>query len=229
MKVILALLFAIAFSVPVSAQMPTSSSEVRPNFHDDAFVKGALELKSLSRCAIERRNGLANTMLESVPGSHGEGLIVDKMMNVMVNCMTSLRPAMRVDYAQLRGAVAEEIYLAAHPQPVDFAALDHSDKSLPTTWISRQLEGAELQQVIWQDFAQCVASDAPVQADAILRTAPRSAEEDAAIKRIRPFLGPCLGAGSKFTMDAASLRSYLAQAINRGMAMWRPAASSGGN
>lgn len=227
MKAVLAFLFAAALGAPLCAQMPTSSSEIRPNYHDDAYAKGALELKSLSGCVVARRDGLATTALSSIPGSRDEGLIIDKLMNVMVNCMNSVRPAMRVGYSQLRGAVAEELYLEVYPAPIDFTSRDHSDKSLPAEWIDGQREGAELREILWHDFAQCVVSDAPVQADAILRTLPRSAEEGAAIGRIAPFLGPCIGAGSKFTMDAAMLRSYLAQALSRGVAMW-PALTSAG-
>ena len=226
MKAVLAIVFAALLAAPLGAQIPTSSSEMRPNYNDDAYVKGALELKELSRCVIARRDGLANTALVSIPGSREEGMIIDKLMNVMINCMNSLRPAMRVGYAQLRGAVAEELYLEAHPAPMDYTSRDHSDKSLPAAWIDGQREGAELQEILWHDFAQCVVADAPAQADAILRTAPRSPEEGAAIKQIVPFLGPCIGAGSKFTMDAAMLRSYLAQALSRGVAMW-PVAAGG--
>lgn len=229
MKAVLALIFAVAMTAPISAQIPTSTSEIRPNFNDDAYAKGALELKRLSRCAVERRSGLAETMLESLPSSRSESLIVDTMMNVMVNCIRNFRPAIRVSHVQLRGAIAEEIFLAAHPQAVDFSALNHSDKSLPSEWISSELETPQLSRIVWQDFAQCVVSDAPAEADAILRTTPRSAEEASAIREITQFLGPCLGDGSTFKMDAATLRSYLAQAMYRGMAMWPPVGLSGEN
>lgn len=228
MKLLVAFLVVAFVSLPLSAQVPTSSSEFRPNFHEDAYTRGALELKRMASCAVERRDGLANSMLESLPGSRSETLIIDKMMDVMVNCMRRLRPAMRVDHEQLRGAVAEELYLAAHPRPVDFAAFDHSDKSLPPEWISSELEAPQLSRIVWQDFAQCVVSDAPMQADAMLRTAPRSAEEAAAIEQIMRYLGPCVGDGSTFKMDAAALRSHVAQALNRGMAMWPLVASPAG-
>ena len=61
MKAVLALIFAVAMTAPISAQIPTSTSEIRPNFNDDAYAKGALELKRLSRCAVERRSGLAES------------------------------------------------------------------------------------------------------------------------------------------------------------------------
>lgn len=210
------------------AQIPSSSSEIRGTPGPKAYVDGAIELRRLAQCAVEKRPNYARTMTASVPRSDVETRIGQAILKVMEPCMNNFRPAMSVGFAQLRGALAENIYLAEHPRPVDFAHVDHSAKNLPADWQKAKLTADQASEIVAQDFAQCVVSDAPAQADALLRTSPRSTAEGTAISALAPYLGPCLAVGHTFSMDAAAVRSYVAQALYRGVNDWTPVTAAGG-
>ncbi|BEV00915.1 hypothetical protein [Novosphingobium olei] len=219
---------AVSLATPAFGQIPSSSAEVRGIPDAKAYVQGALELRRLASCATEKRPNYVHTMLDSIPQSDTEVRVGQAILKVIETCMTDFRPAMSVGFAQLRGSLAEELYLADHKTPTNFAQLDHGSKKLPAAWISAKLTRSQASEIVAQDFAQCVVSDAPELADALLRTLPRSSEEQRALAKLAPNLGPCLASGHTFSMDAAAVRSYVAQALYRGVNDWPPAAAAGG-
>ncbi len=210
----------LATTSPAVAQIPTSSSEIVgiPDAKD--YIDGARELKRVSGCAIRLNSSYAKSMVNSLPGSTVEGRVGRALMRVMEHCLTDVRPAMGIGFAQLRGSLAEEFYLNANPQAPHFELIDHTSMALPKEWIGVKAEGYTASELVAHDLAQCVVAAAPEQADKLLRTFPRSREEGLAITQLQPVLGPCLIQGYKFQMDAAAVRSYLAQALYRGMALW---------
>ena len=230
MRALLILAVLCASASPAFAQIPSSSSEVVGTPDKKDYVDGAIELKHLSGCAIRLNNSYARSMINSLPGSRIEGRVGRQLMRVMEHCMTDFRPAMTVGFAQLRGSLAEELYLNAYPQLPQFTLLDHSSMALPKVWLDAKTEAYTQSELVAHDLAQCVVAAAPELTDNLLRTAPRSKGEELAIARLKPVLGPCLIQGYKFQMDAAAVRSYLAQALYRGMAMWplRPAQAANG-
>lgn len=223
------LLFTAIFAArPALAQIPSSSAELREIPGEQARIDGAIEMRRLAGCATRLNRSYARSLLNSIPASDAEDRTARQILKVMEHCMNEFRPAIRVEWAPMRGAVAEYAYLEAHPTPPDFASIDHSGQKLPEAWTSAKLDPAEMSELVSQDFAQCVVSNAPEQADSILRTVPRSPDELGAINKIKPFLGPCLLQGHTYTMDAAAVRSYLAQALQRGMTEWPVVAKQGG-
>lgn len=215
-------LFALllAATSPAVAQIPTSSSEIVGTPDEKDYIDGARELKSISGCAIRLNSSYSKSMVNSLPGSVVEGRVGQALMRVMEHCLTDVRPAMGIGFAQLRGSLAEEFYLNANPQMPHFELLDHSSMALPKEWVGVRAEGYTASELVAHDLAQCVVAAAPEQVDKLLRTIPRSKEERLSIAQLQPVLGPCLIQGYKFQMDAAAVRSYLAQALYRGMAMW---------
>jgi len=207
-------------------QIPSSSHEVVGTPRAKDYVDGAIELKRLAGCAVRKKPAYARSMVASLPGSSVEFRVGQAVMKVMEPCMIARFSAMRIGFAQLRGALAEEMYLMSNPNTPNFESFDHSAMALPKEWVAAKLEGYALSEVVAHDFAQCTVAADPVLADALLRTIPRSREEDAQIAKLMPVLGPCLMQGYKFQMDAAAVRSYMAQALYRGMAMWPVSNSS---
>lgn len=218
-----------------SAQIPTSSQEIAGSPGEKDYIDGAIELKRLAGCAVRKNMSYARSMVASLPGSDTENRVGQAILKVMENCMNDFRPAIWVGFAQMRGALAEELYLLDYPKTPDFEALDHSGMELPKPWLAGKLEGYTLSEVVAHDLAQCTVAANPVLGDSLLRTGPRSQDEEGVIGKLKPFLGPCLMQGYKFQMDAAAVRSYMAQALYRGMAMWphkssqSPSSSNGQN
>ena len=203
-----------------TGQIPSSSSDLVGTPDKKDYIDGAIELKRISGCGIRLNPSYAKSMINSLPGSNTEGRVGHALMRVMEHCLNDFHPAITVGFAQMRGSLAEEFYLAANPQPPQFTMLDHSSMALPKEWLETKTEGYTQSELVAHDLAQCVVAAAPELADSLLRTSPRSREEALAINKLQPVLGPCLIQGFKFQMDAAAVRSYLAQALYRGMAMW---------
>lgn len=63
----------------------------------------------------------------------------------------------------------------------------------------------------------CTAQAAGPDVFRILQTLPASDEENAAIQKIVPFLGPCLTDGVEVSFDAASLRALLAHSLYKAL------------
>ena len=64
-----------------------------------------------------------------------------------------------------------------------------------------------------EEFSRCVAATAPMQVDALLRSDVESEAEQAGIKGVIPYLGPCMFEGQNLQLDPESLRSMLAFAL----------------
>jgi len=198
-----------------SAQIPSSSSEVRGTGWRKDYIDGAVELRRLAMCEIRRSPGYARALLDSMPDSNVEFRISHAIGKVIENCLSDYRPAIQFNGAALRGAVAEAFYLADHPTAPDFAAAKPEDAALPAAWLTAKRSADQTSEVIAQDFGQCVVVTDPADADALIRTEPRSAAEDAVVARLQPHLSPCLMQGQTYHLDVTALRSYLAQGLYR--------------
>lgn len=204
------------------AQIPTSSGEFRTNTAPDARKRGAIELVRLTTCALQRRGALALNILTTRPGSADQERMVEPFRRVMENCMDDLVPAIYLGNSEVRGAIASQIYLKDYPIQPDFAKLDHPAVPLPKAWVTGQINAYERQQLIDQDFANCVTAADPATVDAMLRTEVRSKDEAVQFRKLVPVLGPCLPKGVKLEMDVAWMRSVGAEALLRSIALWQP-------
>ena len=209
------------------AQIPTSSAEFRTNTGSDARKRGAIELVRLTKCALQRREALGLNILTTRPGSADQERMVDPFRRVMENCMNDLVPGIYFGNSEVRGTIAGEIYLKTYPVQPDFAKLDHRAMPLPSGWVSGKINAYERQQLIGQDFANCVIAADPATVDAMLRTEVRSKDEAVQFRKLVPVLGPCLPKGVKLEMDVAWMRSVGAEALLRSIALWQPKAVAG--
>jgi hypothetical protein len=208
----------------VQAQIPTSSSEIRSNPAKDANIRGAIELERLVRCAVLRREKLARNLLKTRPGSDEQERHIGPFRKVMENCFNGDVPAMYLGNAEVRGTIANQLYLRAYPNAPDFAAFAHNLVPLPESWTASKLDNYERVQVLGHQFANCVVATDPASSDKLLRTGIRSSNERAAFRSLVPILGPCLPNGLKLELDVAWLRAVLAEAMMRSMAEWQPQA-----
>lgn len=116
---------------------------------------------------------------------------------------------MHFDLPVLRNLLAEAAYLEATDEPLTITADDQEILTsrffvdTPDTDQVRRIAG----------FADCVVYHEASWADALIRAVPGSDEEAAAIAVLAPMLGGCLQAGSDLRLDAATLRTMLADGL----------------
>lgn len=227
-QVLLAETCALLLASPAMAQNPVSTADSYNSRREQGYVDGARELKRVSACAYSRNPGYVDGLLKSRPGSNEEGRILYRLGNVIRNCMNEMAPAMWLQNGQSRGAFAESRYLDAHPAAPDFSRLQHAVQPVPSAWTEAELDEAEKVEVMKQEFANCVVAADPTDADEVLRTVPSTRGEANAVASLTPHLGPCLQKGVTFTLDAAILRSLVAQGLERSITAWNtsPAASN---
>jgi hypothetical protein len=193
------------------AQIPTSSSDVIPRRDAAAFTEGAVELRRLAVCVYRLNPTYVHGMLRSMPGSKIEGRMTRPIGKVMEKCMSEYRPAIRYAAPTLRGALAEAVYLSRYSAG-KVIAVRQTTSALPADWSTDEARPEQMAELASHEFGGCVLAADPASVDALLRTEPRSPEENRVIGQLRPRLGGCLYTGQIYKFDAAALRSYLAQA-----------------
>jgi len=63
------------------------------------------------------------------------------------------------------------------------------------------------------DFADCVVTQDPQDADFLFRTAPDSDDERAAIRSLVPSMSPCLAEGQQLEIDPTALRWWIGESL----------------
>jgi hypothetical protein len=122
-----------------------------------------------------------------------------------------LRGALFVELVRERSAV--ESRGSAWTRP--FAPLD----------VTAPVARPEIQQAFLLRFADCVVRRSPEVARNVVLLPTASAEQEAALKQLRPHLGPCFPAGMTVKISKAMLEGALAEVLYRTPAMsWTPAA-----
>lgn len=211
---------------PVCAQIRSSSSTIVPRRDDKALVDGAIEIRRMADCIVERARNRTALLLTILPGSTDEERIIDSLYSRMSQCMSSNRSAIRFDSTEFRAAVAEASYIKSYAADPDFTKIAHAELPLPEGWSQKQYNERQVPKLFAHAMARCVVAGDPEAAAALVRSHPRGPEERAAIKRIKPLIGPCIVQGSTVSLDASSLRAFIAQEYYRGVKSWAPPAPS---
>jgi len=123
--------------------------------------------------------------------------------------------AMRFYPANLRQWLLQAAYLAQYPKGPTWLKPGYliDPREYP---LSRDNPSVRMP----MDFADCVVAADPYDADFLFRTAGSSADEQDAVTKLTPALGPCLPQGAQIRLDPATLRSWL------GEGLWHAAAHS---
>lgn len=91
--------------------------------------------------------------------------------------------------------------------------------------VKAQVERPEIQQAFLLRFADCVVRRSPEAARNVVLLPTASAAQEAALKQLRPDLGPCFPAGMTAKISKAMLEGALAEVLYRTpAASWTPAA-----
>ncbi len=109
----------------------------------------------------------------------------------------------------LRLMMMEEAYLDRYPTPP--AWLDDEELPVERSYISAdEVLGSAM---ALGTFSDCLATTAPREADALLRTPRRSEAEGAVVQRLVPHLGACLAEGHRLGLEAENVRQFAAEGL----------------
>ena len=213
------LLGFVSLSIPLTglAQVPTSTHDVlvRPTSPDRAEVELSDQVfRDTVACVIGRQSTRTRNLLDTVPGTHEESRILSSFQSRLNSCYDGYRVggrAMMFPSHVLRGVIAETYLGLEHPEGIAPAADVAADTI--TAWTRpRPVDSDSGQNEMLHAMARCVTARQPANVTALLRTAPVSAEERAAMRGLRADLGDCLDAGVEFTASPQALRGLLAEA-----------------
>ena len=214
----LALALAMAFSaVPAVGQIPTSTQDHIPSSSGPSRSEVALTdevARDTVGCLIGREPGRTRNLLDTIPGTHEEERILESFASRLESCYDYNRNHARslgVPNNVLRGFIAEDYYRRDFPAGLSPASAVAPE--LTAAWARPRPDDGQVPQMeMLHAMARCVTVRQPADVGVLLRSAPLSAEERAALRTLQPGLAACLDTGVEFTASRQSLRALLAEA-----------------
>lgn len=200
-----------------TAQTPTSSQDVIPNTRTPPLSNVALAdraFRDLVGCVIRYQPDRTRNLLGTIPGTPEEGRILhsfDSRMETCYDVFRTGRGALMYQDNLLRGFVAEAYYGRDFPAGISPAA--GAAPELVAAWERPRPTGGAVTQIeMLHAMARCVTARQPAAVGALLRTAPLSPEERAALRPLQADLSACLDSGVQLGASRQSLRGLLAEA-----------------
>jgi hypothetical protein len=208
---------AFLFMDGASAQIPTSSAEIRRRPADPSraeLVRSDQVFRDMVGCVIGRAASRTRNLLDTIPGTPEEGRILFSFDSRMQSCFDNYRlggDAMSFPSNLFRGVTAEVYYRREFPTGIT-SATEIAAETM-TAWAGPRLaDGRATQSEMLHAMARCVILRQPAAVAAMLRTVPISDEERVAMRALSPELSACLDSGIEFTASPQSLRGLLAEA-----------------
>ena len=212
-----ALLAVLGVATPVAAQIPTSTQDIVRTTSPPARSEIALTdevFRDLIECVIRYQGARTRNLLGTIPGTHQEATLLGSFDSRMNSCYDYARNggrALTFSSELLRGFIAQAYLRRDFPNGV--AAATNVTPEAAATWTRpRPGEGRISQIEMLHSTARCVMVRQPATVDTLLRTAPLSAEERAAMRTLQPDLAACLDSGVEFSASRQALRGLLAEA-----------------
>lgn len=173
-------------------------------------------LQVTAECVARRGPAYAKEILQELPGSEAEFLLLRTNEGDIGNCMDNSDLAvgsveMTFTARVFRPALAAEMLRKRLSGEKDMAALSEGE-----AWFLPALAGADLDAfdgayLSYLEFGDCVVSSAPAEAIAYLRTDEDSAEEAKLLSALMPALSPCISSGQEVELTHKSLRMALSE------------------
>ncbi|RVT43940.1 hypothetical protein [Sphingobium algorifonticola] len=180
------------YTPPPGAFMPPAKREITES-----------HLRRFAQCVVRGQPALANALLAAEADSPQETAMFRKIAASRNRCLGKGRLAMK--NRAMRGALAEQMYLQAYPDPVRAPA--RPDAPVRTSPDSTKA---------YHDYGNCVVTRDPAAADAVLRAKPGSVEEKQTYQQTAAALSSCLsGDDAALRIDRLTMRGYLAEALYR--------------
>jgi hypothetical protein len=175
-------------------------------------------LYRLARCIVDRELSTSQRLLQTVPETREEGLILYGPIGGRLNqCAGS---GFQVSAVLLRGALAQALYETQFPKPV--LPSSTAETVPPIQWGKDNEMAATLAPVY--ELGRCAAASNTALVQALAATEPASPAEMAALAALMPKLQPCLDRGTTFRTNRPTLRAILVESLYK----WSVARRSGG-
>lgn len=158
-------------------------------------------LNDFARCMVRGQPKRAHAILMMPPTAADSERRLLSWVAQRSGCLRR-RGALRMRPPVMRGAIAETLYLetfGAPPPaggPPEEAAANSGDPLL-----------------VPYEVTQCAAARDPVAADSLVRSKRRSADEVAAVNRLKPALAACATPGVRLTLNRTMIRSLMAEGL----------------
>lgn len=226
------LVTAIAAAVLIVAQGAAFAHEAQKPIEDGSQVGTRFKQKPRTANEASQRqlmNYVALCVQKSVPqrtdwflrnsddrayvhpqGSHDIGtyLVFDQCLGDTMNDVTS-ELGVSTSTSAMRGLLAEQAYLAARKT---YEAPAPDAPPMPERVLVATGEALPVARGLAQ-FEDCIATDDPADADALLRTQPGGPAELDAARALAPTLGKCLPQGQTISFTAQNVRSIAAEGM----------------
>jgi hypothetical protein len=182
---------------------------------------GAAALAIIADCLLGRHPALAATWLATLPGTAEERKLLIGISDDLGDCMSMDRLLVLENKSVGFQPVSLRIPIAMALATKALARLPRNyapDPAAPP-WFEAKLKthlaGAKIDRVSLarDDYGHCVATRKWAGSRDLLLSKPGSPEEGAAIRQLRPVLGPCLTEGSTLQLTPANIRLMLAQPV----------------
>jgi hypothetical protein len=205
------------FVVGAQAQTPTSTADIIPNTRTPPLSETALAdraFRDLINCVVRYQPERTRNLLDTIPGTRDEERILFSFQSRMETCYDSFRTgrgALLIQPNLVRGVIAETYFGREFPSGIPAEGL--ASPEIAARWARpRAADGAVSQMEMLHAMARCVTLRQPAAVGTLLRAAPLSGEERAALRVLQPDLSACLDSGVQFESSRQSLRALLAEA-----------------
>ncbi len=179
----------------LAASQPGGGEEWRAGADSDRRLGG------IARGMVRGQPKQAHAILMMSPTAAESERRLLSWMAQRSRCLKS-RGALRMRPPVMRGAIAERLYLETFAAPPVAGPM-------PAPAVS--LSGDPL--LVPYEVTQCAAARDPVAADMLVRSKRRSAEEVAAVDRLKPALNACARPGVRLDLNRTMIRSLMAEGI----------------
>jgi hypothetical protein len=219
---------ALTFSISTIAIAGDKAAKVYPGpgYGDRFDARGAYFLRKMAQCIVDYSPSSAESLLATRPRSTEESNRMRSVSGRFSKCFPNGINSLTFGNIELRGFLAEILYLKKYPVAPNFTELRHSEVAWPKEWLTASKQIPNLLPIYMMQFGSCVAAVDPKGVANLLHTDVRSEKENAAINHLKPSLGSCLDKGHTFKVDAAILRALTAQGLYRSVSDWLAESSS---
>jgi hypothetical protein len=207
-------LLMLAAAGAAGAQNPTSSNDriTPPGIRRGDAARTDPDFRHVIACAVRREPSRSRNLVNSIPGSTAESMILGSYQSRLDQCYPRLMGGLGFSYDLLRGGIAELFYHRDFPGGLPSAPASPPSEAASAWARPRPFEGRVTAAEVPHAIARCLVLRQPAGVSALLTNAPFSASEMAATRSLQADLAACITRGTRFTASRQSLRGLLAEA-----------------
>jgi len=212
---------AVAAVAAVVLAAPADAQRTGSRIGKDATGKDApAAMQLLADCTVARRPDLVSKWFGTLPGTPEERALLTDAADDLSACFDSDKLVM--DGKELAFKPRAMRYPVAAAWVRRHLGTSPTTSPLPADsdpWFVSQLGALapdapfDRANLVLQDFGHCVAVNDWAGTRALLLSKPQSSEQEAAVAKLIPVLGPCLAADAEMQLTPDNLRRVLAEPV----------------